>query len=352
MSSTKEKPQPTDYSNHQDDDDSVEEETYEEYTLRLKQAKQHEEFLANERLKSKIWAKERKEKLQKKAEAKAKRDKQQCAEFNLRYEQAKKDQLVSASCDVSSIATKDSISTSNHPAPVKKKRNTSQKKLPKQKNTLAGYVKKLDASLVASGTVVSSIPSASVVAHPPKSVTVGVEPDVSYTTPKADRVPPAITPYMGNNIDSSHLVDLTQSGAGVDHLRICSGCKNPFSSCYKGKWCRICLHCVLDYIEEKDFKDATEKGIRKVYYNTFVVMMKLQILDDTDLHELEDHLHLPLCMKEGSLNEALELMNFDYAYEYMKLVCVHDVQRHLAKRNGIFCGECKEGERIVDVRRK
>ena len=81
-------------------------------------------------------------------------------------------------------------------------------------------------------------------------------------------------------------------------------------------------------------------------------MMKADILEETDLYELEEHIHLPLCMKEGSLTEALELMNFDVAYEYMKTVCVHDVQRHLAKRKGAFRGECKKGERIVNAGRK
>ena len=81
-------------------------------------------------------------------------------------------------------------------------------------------------------------------------------------------------------------------------------------------------------------------------------MMKADILEETDLYELEDHIHLPLCMKEGSLAEALDLMNFDAAYEYMKTVRVHDVQRHLAKRKGVFRGECKKGERIVNAGRK
>ena len=90
-----------------------------------------------------------------------------------------------------------------------------------------------------------------------------------------------------------------------------------------------------------------------MYYDTFVIMMKAEILAETELYELEDHLHLPLCMKEGSLNEAIELLDFEVAYEYMKTVQVHDVQCHLAKRNGgVFRGECKEGERIVRVGRK
>ena len=81
--------------------------------------------------------------------------------------------------------------------------------------------------------------------------------------------------------------------------------------------------------------------------------MKAEILSETELYELEEHIHLPQCMTEGSLTEAIELLNFDVAYKYMKSARVHDVQRHLAKRNGdVFRGECQEGERIVNVRRK
>ena len=78
--------------------------------------------------------------------------------------------------------------------------------------------------------------------------------------------------------------------------------------------------------------------------------MKAEILVETDLYKLKEHIHLPECMRSGSLNEALELKQFDTAYEFMKTTCVHDVQRHLAKMKGEFQGICKDGERIVDTR--
>ena len=80
-------------------------------------------------------------------------------------------------------------------------------------------------------------------------------------------------------------------------------------------------------------------------------MKKAEILSDTELYELEEHIHLPMCMKEGLLNEAVELIEHDVAYESMKSVRVHDVQRHLEKQKGnVFRGKCKEGERIVRKR--
>ena len=273
----------------------------------------------------------RKEKAEKHEAAKVKRKQAERHDFYQRLAKAKKEE---ENADASTSAKK--------PAAKKKKPQKSRaKKLPTQKNTLNGYVQKVDTVSVASGTVASVPPKSEV------SSTTG-----SYATPKASRVilPPMITPYSGTHIDTSYHIDLTQSsGSGsVNHTLVCSGCKNPFSSCYEGKWRRICLHRVLDYIEANEFKGATEKGVRKVYYDTFIVMMKNEILDETELYKLEDHIHLPQCMKEGSLNEAIELMDFDVAYEFMKTVRVHDVQRHLAKRNGgVFCGNCKDGERIV-----
>ena len=41
-------------------------------------------------------------------------------------------------------------------------------------------------------------------------------------------------------------------------------------------------------------------------------------------------------------------MEFDNAYEFMKVISVHDVQHQLAKmKGGVFRGKCKEGEKIV-----
>ena len=81
-------------------------------------------------------------------------------------------------------------------------------------------------------------------------------------------------------------------------------------------------------------------------------MMKAEILKETEFYELEDHIHLPECMKWGSLTEALEMMEFDTAYEFIKTTCVHDVQRHLVKMKGgnVFRGNCKEEERIVEAK--
>lgn len=190
---------------------------------------------------------------------------------------------------------------------------------------------------------------------PPKSVSVDMNAnldDSSIQTPKSHPNPSStVTPYSGNGIDLSYLADADSStcAEAIDYTKIYSGCNKPFHSCYEGQWCKICLHTVLDYLEKKDFENVSERSVRKVFYNTFLLMMKAEVLKETELYKLEDHIHLPECMRKGSLTEALELMDHDIAYKFMKSVGVHDVQRHLyrMKNGNVFRDKCKEGERIV-----
>ena len=48
----------------------------------------------------------------------------------------------------------------------------------------------------------------------------------------------------------------------------------------------------------------------------------------------ENHIHLPKCMREGSLNEVLELMKFNTAYKFINTRHVFDVQYHLVNMKG------------------
>ena len=115
----------------------------------------------------------------------------------------------------------------------------------------------------------------------------------------------------------------------------------------------ISLHRVLDYLEDKNFEKISERSVKRVYYKTFLLMMKADILKETELYELEDDIHLPRCMLEGSYKEAFDLMDKDRAYEFMKTQRVWDVQRHLEKiRNDVFRGSCEGGEKIVEYGKK
>ena len=101
---------------------------------------------------------------------------------------------------------------------------------------------------------------------PPNSVSVSID-TTSIHTPKSypTTTTTTITPYTGTNIDSSYLADSISTCAEVDYTKICSGCNNPFSNCYEGKWHKICLHRVLDYLKEKDFEGVSERSVRRVY---------------------------------------------------------------------------------------
>ena len=111
------------------------------------------------------------------------------------------------------------------------------------------------------------------------------------------------------------------------------------------------MHKVLNYLKEKDFEGVSEGLVRCVYYKTFLLIMKAEILGETNYYGLEDHINLPEYMKQGLRNEALEMIQFDTAYEFMKTMCEHDVPCHLAKTKGdVFRGKCKEGEKIVDAK--
>ena len=99
-----------------------------------------------------------------------------------------------------------------------------------------------------------------------------------------------------------------------------------------------------------DYDDATERGVKEAYYETFMFMMKVDILENSDFFELEEQLHLPECMRRGSLTEALGMLDFDGTYDYFMKRRVHDVQRHFSRMSGVFRGHCGPGERIVDSR--
>ena len=168
----------------------------------------------------------------------------------------------------------------------------------------------------------------------------------SFTSPQPNpRSVSSITPYTGTNIDTSYWNDTKVCTNESIQTMTCTGCNRPYNMCLEGKWRRICLHKVLDYVEAKDFDGATERGIRKVYYETFMMMMKAEILDKTDLYELEDHIHLPECMRSGSLNKALEFKQFDTAYEFMKMTRVHDVQHVIWQRGRVNLGITVRRER-------
>ena len=176
---------------------------------------------------------------------------------------------------MSKVSYASNVSTPGYLSSKKKKSvhpPSSSKNFPPQTNKVTDYLMK-------------STP----VPGPLKSVSVNTDTSidgVSINTPPMpypDMATTTVTSHTGTNIDSSYMdIDSCTCSAGLDLNRICMGCNNSFFSCYEGKLHKICLHSVLDYLEKKDFKDIMERAVRKVYYNTFLFMIKAEFSKDTD----------------------------------------------------------------------
>ena len=66
--------------------------------------------------------------------------------------------------------------------------------------------------------------------------------------------------------------------SGLDLTKICSCCQTPFIAIWRVNG-RKSAPKVIDYFEEVDYDGATEKGVRDTYYDTFLLMIKAEILD-------------------------------------------------------------------------
>lgn len=55
-------------------------------------------------------------------------------------------------------------------------------------------------------------------------------------------------------------------------------------------------------------------------------MIKVKILDRSNFWVCGERFNLPDCMREGSLEEVLEMMSYDITFDYFTARrCVHDV---------------------------
>ena len=281
-----------------------------------------QKFIEDEKMKEKVWADQRREKLEKEKAAKAKREKAEREEFNLRYAKERRAKMLKprkppapesdeeASQSQSMSQLQPTIPSTPTPVPKKMKsmksksvKSSVSKKYPSQSNKISDYMIKtipkttpstsLKLSVATDADINnsyiqtpvnststraeidalnnSSTASLKSVQEPPASVSVTTTitdtsiNNASIQTPKPTTASTTITPYTGNHIDSSYLADSISTCAEVDYTKICAGCNNPFSNCYKGKWCRICLHRVLNYLGEKDFEGVSERSVRRVY---------------------------------------------------------------------------------------
>ena len=312
----------------------------------------HKEWVQDEKLKASIRAAEKKEKREKRLRAKQIREDKQKSAFNQKYEYAK-----AMMADGHSMSQAlESIETMSPPkkkkAPSKKKSSTPAV----QSNKLTSYFKS------PSPTIKSSPPPEAVTKSSatmyPVFNTMPSDNIGNFRYPKAFNTPVSVTPISSmdrTSLYASNLLykgELDDDGSGINMDQICRGCLNPYRHCMERKWRKVCLHSVMDFFEEHDHDGIQKEGVYKAYYNAFLMMIKAEIVRRSGYWECSKKLILPQCMKEGSLEEAYKMMNFedDMTYEYCTCRRVYDVQRHLDRINGVFRGKCAEGEKIVRKR--
>ena len=110
---------------------------------------------------------------------------------------------------------------------------------------------------------------------------------------------------------------------------ICHGCNNPSDRCTEKKYCDICLHHVLDHFETIGYDWVTEGGTRRVFNQTFVLMVKFDVLERSGFYERETKIAIPECVEQGSLKDAIAMIKFDATFQFLMGKRVHNVQRHL-----------------------
>ena len=86
------------------------------------------------------------------------------------------------------------------------------------------------------------------------------------------------------------------------------------------KYCDICLHAVLDYIEDVESDsslDITEFGFRKAYHNAYISQVRVDLMKDKGKYELNPLLHIPPCMIQSSLDTI-----HHYLRQYYQHICM------------------------------
>ena len=126
---------------------------------------------------------------------------------------------------------------------------------------------------------------------------------------------------------------------------ICFGCKQKYAKCFETRYRELCLHGVLDYLQEVE--NAAESGrevsdfeLRKAYHNVYISQVRVDLKDKYQLYEMNELLQIPPCMIQGSLHDALKMGSGEgqIIIDYLMQQRMYDVedcqsyQRELEKR--------------------
>ena len=117
------------------------------------------------------------------------------------------------------------------------------------------------------------------------------------------------------------------------HRGVCNGCMLQFHVCHEAKWRDTCLHAVVDYFDTVGYDMITPHGIREAFYNRYIALAKTELLKGTEYYELNDDMPLPSCMIQGSLTEALQMIEYNNTFRYLESRRMHDVKGYMRNRN-------------------
>ena len=244
-------------------------------------------------------------------------------------------------------------------SPPKKKKPPARKKSSSpsvQSNNLTSYFRTPTSSTKPPPPAVAESPS---VASIPSFNMVDADCIGNFRYPKAYNTIVLVTPVSSMDrtslftSNSVYTLEKDDDGSGIDMDRICRGCQNPYCHCMEKKWRKVCLHSVIDFFKEHDFDGIQRAGICEAYYKAFMMMMKAEIVQRSGYWECSKKFILPQCMREGSLEEAYEMMNNfegDDTFEFFVGRCVYDVMLHLDRLNGVFRGKSAGSESNVSKR--
>ena len=116
-------------------------------------------------------------------------------------------------------------------------------------------------------------------------------------------------------------------------IGVCSGCSLQFHQCHKAKWRETCLHAVVDYFDCVGYDMITKHGICEAYYDRYIGLVKTELLAGHGYYKLDDDVLISSCMLQGSLQEALQIEDYNTTFQFLEQRRMHGVKGYVKNRN-------------------
>ena len=153
----------------------------------------------------------------------------------------------------------------------------------------------------------------------------------AFTSPQAivPAVPDTVVANVGiGSVDTPLLPNML-----ARHRGVCNGCMLQFHVCHEAKWCDTCLHAVIDYFDQVGYDVITPHGICEAFYERYIALAKTEMLKGAQYYELDDDVPIPNCMVQGSLREALDMVEYNTTIRYLETRRIHDVKGYVRNRS-------------------